>query len=156
MTFNKTVPMSRPYSLLRVYFTFIFITYFSSFPCQVVEIMSSAITDLMQAEFTRFSDHHSLPPDDATVSEWEEHTFLASGSLIAKSCKSTMLMAQHSDEVQQKMFDFGRHVAFTRQVWSTLTLLDCGYSPCLWILCKSSLCLHTLSMSMHTLHVYTY
>lgn len=87
---------------------------------KVVEIMSSAITDLMQAEFTRFSDHHSLPPDDATVSEWEEHTFLASGSLIAKSCKSTMMMAQHSDEMQQKMFDFGRHVAFTRQLYDDL------------------------------------
>jgi len=93
--------------------------------------MSSAITDLMQAEFTRFSDHHNLPPDDATVSEWEEHTFLASGSLIAKSCKSTMLMAQHSDEVQQKMFDFGRHVAFARQVLSAHTPLVCGYCACL-------------------------
>ena len=78
--------------------------------------MSSAITDLMQAEFTRFSDANSLPPGDATISEWEEHTFLASGSLIAKSCKSTLMMAQHSDEMQQRMYDFGKHVAVTRQV----------------------------------------
>ncbi|KAI0231101.1 Decaprenyl-diphosphate synthase subunit 2 [Lamellibrachia satsuma] len=87
---------------------------------KVVEIMSSAITDLMQAEFTRFSDHNNLPPGDATVSEWEDHTFLASGSLIAKSCKSALMIGQHSEEMQQKMFDFGRHVAFARQLYDDL------------------------------------
>ena len=70
---------------------------------QVVEVISAAIGDMMRAEFTllRDSDGNALLPEGGiTMSDWEQQTFLASGSLMSRSCKAALMLAEHSDALQ--------------------------------------------------------
>lgn len=88
---------------------------------QVVEVISGAIGDLMRAEFTELRDrdgHPLLPPEGATIDDWERQTYLSSGSLIAKSCQAALMLAGHPKALQQAAHRFGCHVAYARQVRS--------------------------------------
>jgi len=82
-------------------------------------MISVAIGDLMQAEFTSLRDRNGcaiLPEEGATLADWEQQTFLASGSLIARSCAAALALARHAETLQQQAFEFGKHVAFAYQV----------------------------------------
>lgn len=72
----------------------------------------------MQAEFLGEHDKHGhpLPVNGMSISTWEEKNFLAAGSLIANSCKATLELAGHSQELQAKGFEFGKNIAFAWQV----------------------------------------
>ncbi len=85
---------------------------------QVVELVSSAIRDLMCAEFTRFRDKNGYCtlPEGSTLEDWENQTYLSSGSLLGKSCQSAMILANHSEEVQHRAHHFGTHIAMAHQV----------------------------------------
>jgi len=86
---------------------------------QVVEVISAAIGDMMQAEFTALRDSHGnavLPPNAVTMSDWEQQTFLASGSLISHSCKAALMLAEHSDMLQQQAYEFGKQITLACQV----------------------------------------
>ena len=80
--------------------------------------MSSAIRDLMCAEFSKFRDINGTAclPEGTTLEDWKEQTFLVSGSLLAKSCQSAMILGNHSEAVQQNAFNFGTHLALAHQV----------------------------------------
>ena len=82
-------------------------------------MISSAIGDLMKTEFTNLRDHNGqpvVPPEGATLDDWQEQTYLSSGSLIAKSCQSAMLLAGHDKGLQDAAHRFGCHVAYAHQV----------------------------------------
>ena len=86
---------------------------------QVVEVVASALQDLMCAEFHAFRTADrllQLPTKDANMLHWEQQTYLASGSLLAKSCQSAMMLAGHSEERQEQAFKFGKYMAYTYQV----------------------------------------
>lgn len=88
---------------------------------QVVEVISAAIGDMMRAEFTplRDSDGNTvLPADGVTMSDWEQQTFLASGSLMSRSCRAALMLANHSDTLQQQAYEFGKQIALAYQVVS--------------------------------------
>jgi len=87
--------------------------------CQVVEIISASIGHMMQAEFTALRDCHGnavLPVDGLSMADWEQQTFLATGSLISNSCKAALMLAQHSDALQQQAYEFGKQIALAYQV----------------------------------------
>jgi len=74
---------------------------------------------MMRAEFTplRDSDGNAvLPADGVTMSDWEQQTFLASGSLMSHSCKAALMLANHSDTLQQQAYEFGKQIALAYQV----------------------------------------
>jgi hypothetical protein len=103
---------------------------------QVVEMISVAIGDLMRAEFTRLRDSHGsaiLPDDGATVEDWEQQTFLSSGSLLARSCAAALTLARHSEAMQQKAYEFGKQIAFAYQVEFVFL---CSFEPLLAIRLK--------------------
>lgn len=85
---------------------------------QVVEVVSSAISELMEAEFSGLTDKNGMATvsDGITMEDWEHQTYLASGSLLAKSCKSALHLANHTSEMQQQAFDFGLNMAYAHQV----------------------------------------
>ncbi|XP_067674161.1 all trans-polyprenyl-diphosphate synthase PDSS2-like isoform X2 [Haliotis asinina] len=85
---------------------------------KVVETMSSAIGDLMEAEFTGLRDGKGNPalPSSVTFSDWLKQTFLSSGSLLAKSCQSSMELVKHDDHVQKQAFEFGCNMAYVQQL----------------------------------------
>jgi decaprenyl-diphosphate synthase subunit 2 len=93
-------------------------------------MISVAIGDLMRAEFTRLRDSHGsamLPDEGATIEDWEQQTFLASGSLIARSCAAALTLARHSEAMQQKAFEFGKQIAFAYQVRISFSLKSCEF-----------------------------
>ena len=84
-------------------------------------MISIAIGDLMKAEFTNLRDRNGIsvfPEQGATIDDWEQQTFLSSGSLIARSCAAALALARHSEPLQKKAFEFGKQLAFAYQVVS--------------------------------------
>jgi len=90
--------------------------------CQVVDLISKAIGDFMQAEFLGEHDKQGnpLPVNGMSISTWEEKNYLSSGSLIANSCKATLDLAGLSVEMQAKGYEFGKNIAFAWQVYADL------------------------------------
>ena len=85
---------------------------------QVVERISRAIADTMEAEFTclRDADGGSVLPDCVTFQDWERQTFLQSGSLLTKSCESALELSGHDDRLKAAAAEFGENIAYARQV----------------------------------------
>ncbi|XP_076752642.1 decaprenyl diphosphate synthase subunit 2 [Xylocopa sonorina] len=89
----------------------------------IVELMSSAVRDLAEAEFVGRRDNQnnplpSIPPEDRTdyaVKEWTLRNVLSAGALLGKSCKGTLKLAGHSDEIQEQGYNFGKHLALAWQ-----------------------------------------
>ena len=86
---------------------------------QVVERISRAIADTMEAEFTslRDVDGGSVLPDTVTFKDWERQTYLQSGSLLAKSCESALELSGHDDKLKSAAAEFGENIAYARQVY---------------------------------------
>lgn len=85
---------------------------------KVVERISRAIADTMEAEFTNLRDANGGPclPDDVTFAAWEKQTYLQSGSLLAKSCESALELSGHEDRLKSAAAEFGENVAYARQM----------------------------------------
>ncbi|KAK7500066.1 hypothetical protein BaRGS_00008613 [Batillaria attramentaria] len=85
---------------------------------KVVELIAGAIGDLMEAEFTGFTDRQGNPtlPAAVTFSDWVKQTYLQSGSLLAKSCRAAMKLASHSSDMQQMAYDYGLNTAYVQQL----------------------------------------
>ncbi|KAG0719977.1 Decaprenyl-diphosphate synthase subunit 2 [Chionoecetes opilio] len=89
---------------------------------KVVELISTAISDFMEAEFIGERDNQGnpVPNESITMQDWNEKNFLAAGSLMAKSCQATLLLAGHSEAMQRKGFEFGKEIALAWQAYSDL------------------------------------
>ena len=89
----------------------------------IVELMSSAVRDLAEAEFVGRRDGQnnplpSVPPEDRAdyaANEWTLRNVLSAGALLGKSCKGTLKLAGHSDEIQEQGYKFGKHLALAWQ-----------------------------------------
>lgn len=85
--------------------------------------MSSAVRDLAEAEFIGRRDSQnnplpSVPPVDCidyAVKEWTLRNVLSAGALLGKSCKGTLKLAGHSNEIQEQGYNFGKHLALAWQ-----------------------------------------
>ncbi|XP_057669850.1 all trans-polyprenyl-diphosphate synthase PDSS2 isoform X2 [Diorhabda carinulata] len=109
---------------------------------ELVELMSSAVRDLAEAEFVEPRDIQNAPlpakprPSakayeqfvDNTLeplvvhealgnarAEWTLRHVLNAGSLLGKSCQGTLKLAGHSHDLQQKGYLFGKHLALAWQ-----------------------------------------
>ncbi|KAH3735937.1 hypothetical protein DPMN_042498 [Dreissena polymorpha] len=85
---------------------------------QVVELVSMAIGDMMSDEFTSLRDRNGkgVLPEGVTFSCWERQTFLQSGSLLSRGCWSAMERAGYNEQVQMAAEEFGKNIAYARQV----------------------------------------
>ncbi|XP_034531104.1 decaprenyl-diphosphate synthase subunit 2 isoform X1 [Notolabrus celidotus] len=90
---------------------------------KVVELISSAIGDLVQGIYSENSSHpeqeNSLT-DGVDMSSWEEQTFLSHGALLAKSCQAAMELAQHDKESQRLAYKYGKHLSLGHKLNSDL------------------------------------
>uniref|UniRef100_S4R9N7 Prenyl (decaprenyl) diphosphate synthase, subunit 2 n=1 Tax=Petromyzon marinus TaxID=7757 RepID=S4R9N7_PETMA len=83
----------------------------------VVELMSSAIGDLVQGLFYEGSGSEQLNvPENASVCDYLDRTFLSHGALLAKSCQATLVLANQSAELQRSAFSYGRDMAAAHQL----------------------------------------
>ncbi|XP_060518741.1 all trans-polyprenyl-diphosphate synthase PDSS2-like [Cylas formicarius] len=108
----------------------------------LVELMSSAVRDLAEAEFVgpRDKQNNPLParPKESSSkytqftennleplvvsealgnaqAEWTLRHVLTAGSLLGKSCQGTLKLAGHTKELQEKGYLFGKHLALAWQ-----------------------------------------
>ncbi|CAM9594730.1 all trans-polyprenyl-diphosphate synthase PDSS2 [Lampetra fluviatilis] len=81
----------------------------------VVELMSSAIGDLVQGLFYEGSGSEEVP-ENASVCDYLDRTFLSHGALLAKSCQATLVLANQSAELQRSAFSYGRDMAAAHQL----------------------------------------
>ncbi|XP_054707797.1 all trans-polyprenyl-diphosphate synthase PDSS2-like [Uloborus diversus] len=90
--------------------------------CKVVDLISQAIGDFMQAEFLGEHDKQGnpIPITEMSIATWEEKHLLSAGSLLANSCKAALELAGHDETLQEKGFEFGKNVALAWQVYSDL------------------------------------
>ena len=88
-------------------------------PLQVVELIAGSIGDLMEAEFTGFTDKHGNPtlPSSASFSDWLRQIYLQTGSLLARSCQAAMKLASHTTKVQEDAYNYGLNTAYVQQVY---------------------------------------
>ena len=81
-------------------------------------MISSAIGELMEAEFTKLKDEqgHLVLRQDTTIEDWEEQTYHSSACLIAKSCMAAVELAGHNTDMQTAAYNFGLNLAHAYQV----------------------------------------
>lgn len=89
---------------------------------KVVENISRAIGDSMQAEFTKLKSLNGQFSSRAGLqfTDWLKQTFLTSGSLLANSCQSALLLVGHNEVFQNAAYEFGKNLAFTRQLYEDI------------------------------------
>ena len=89
-----------------------------SFCCQVVEGVSRAIGNMMEAEFTPLRDHNGTAQLATTSSfeDWERQTYLQSGSLLSRACEGALELAGHNEQLKQAAKKYGECLAYARQV----------------------------------------
>ncbi|XP_052088393.1 all trans-polyprenyl-diphosphate synthase PDSS2-like isoform X2 [Mytilus californianus] len=83
---------------------------------QVVENISCAIGNSMEAEFTKIKNCKT----DVTFDDWLDQTYLTSGSLLAHSCQSALLLVGHNESYQTAAFNLGKNLAITRQLYEDI------------------------------------
>ncbi|XP_013776731.1 decaprenyl-diphosphate synthase subunit 2-like [Limulus polyphemus] len=90
--------------------------------CTAVDLISTAIGDFMQAEFVgeHDSEGNALPTASMGVADWEQRSFLWAGSLMANSCKATLELAGHNQEVQERGYEFGKVIGLAWQTHADL------------------------------------
>ncbi|XP_061897690.1 decaprenyl-diphosphate synthase subunit 2 isoform X3 [Entelurus aequoreus] len=89
---------------------------------KVVELISSAIGDLVQGVY---SENSNNTEDNSIIAgvdtaTWEEQTFLSHGALLAKSCQAAMELAQHDSMSQRLAYTYGKHLSLGHKLHSDL------------------------------------
>jgi len=92
-----------------------------NFSLQITDLVASTIQNLAESEFFGRRDKQNnilpLPPAGRSAKDdWTQYHELASGSLLGKSCQGTLKLAGHSTALQEKGYDFGKHLALAWQV----------------------------------------
>ncbi|XP_026522417.1 decaprenyl-diphosphate synthase subunit 2 isoform X2 [Notechis scutatus] len=85
---------------------------------KVVEIMSSAIGDLIQGIYYENSSlgKENILTDDIRISDWKEKVFQSHCVLLAKSCKAAMELAKHAVGIQKMAFKYGKHMSMCHKL----------------------------------------
>ncbi|XP_049767676.1 all trans-polyprenyl-diphosphate synthase PDSS2 [Schistocerca gregaria] len=103
----------------------------------LVELMSSAVRDLAEAEFVgrRDKQNNPLPWPPGTPGyrdaeeDWTIRNVLSAGSLLGKSCQGTLKLAGHGPQLQQQGYLFGKHLALAWQACLDLEPFASHYTP---------------------------
>lgn len=81
---------------------------------QVVELMASALGDLVEGEVLQMQDDEATR--DGQWTAYMRKMFLKTASLIAKSAKSAVVLGGGDEAAQEAAFNFGRHLGLAFQV----------------------------------------
>ncbi|XP_067212247.1 all trans-polyprenyl-diphosphate synthase PDSS2-like [Linepithema humile] len=113
-------------------------------------LIYSAIRDLYQAEFVARRDSQnfpipSIPPKHSTgyaLKEWTLLKVYSGGSLLGKSCQGTLKLAGHNEEIQEKGYKFGKHLALAWQASLDLDLCLSNNKEIIYNLCAAPIMFH--------------
>ena len=81
----------------------------------------------MEAEFTDLRDAggESLLKADIQFADWIKQTYLSSGSLLARGCRSAVELADHRDDQKEAAASFGENMAYLQQVNIDNVVITC-------------------------------
>ncbi|RAK92672.1 terpenoid synthase [Aspergillus costaricaensis CBS 115574] len=87
---------------------------------EVIELMSTVITNLVEGEFMQLkntaADEKNPVFTDDTLSYYLQKTYLKTGSLISKSCRSTAVLGHSAPEVVEASYQYGRNLGLAFQL----------------------------------------
>ncbi|KAI9928008.1 hypothetical protein AWENTII_012329 [Aspergillus wentii] len=87
---------------------------------EVTELMATVIANLVEGEFMQLKntaqDESNPVFTDETISYYLQKTYLKTGSLISKSCRSTAVLGHCSPEVIEAAYSYGRNLGLAFQL----------------------------------------
>ncbi|PIA18306.1 terpenoid synthase [Coemansia reversa NRRL 1564] len=88
---------------------------------EVIEIMASVLCDLVDGEFKQLKnledeDAPMAQPDESAFEYYLEKTYLKTGSLIAKSCRSSAILSNSTDDIVEAAYIYGRNLGIAFQL----------------------------------------
>ncbi|KAJ1726782.1 coq1 putative hexaprenyl diphosphate synthase [Coemansia biformis] len=88
---------------------------------EVIEIMSGVLCDLVDGEFKQMQnledeDAPMARPDEGAFEYYLQKTYLKTGSLIAKSCRSSAILSNSTDDVVEAAYVYGRNIGIAFQL----------------------------------------
>ncbi|KAI7832068.1 isoprenoid synthase domain-containing protein [Kickxella alabastrina] len=103
---------------------------------EVTEIMASVLCDLVDGEFKQLKnleveDAPMSQPDEPAFAYYLEKTYLKTGSLIAKSLRSSAILSNSTDDIVEATYIYGRNLGIAFQLIDdlldfTVTWKTCG------------------------------
>ncbi|TKA56763.1 putative hexaprenyl pyrophosphate synthase, mitochondrial [Friedmanniomyces simplex] len=87
---------------------------------EVTELLATVIANLVEGEFmqlknTVLDERHPIFTDE-TISYYLQKTYLKSASLISKSCRAAALLGDHSIEVVEAAYQYGKNLGLAFQL----------------------------------------
>ena len=87
---------------------------------EVTELLATVIANLVEGEFmqlknTALDERHPVWSED-TVTYYLQKTYLKSASLISKSCRAAALLGDHSSEVVDAAYQYGKNLGLAFQL----------------------------------------
>ncbi|KAJ1964366.1 coq1 putative hexaprenyl diphosphate synthase [Dipsacomyces acuminosporus] len=88
---------------------------------EVIEIMASVLSDLVDGEFKQLKnlEDENTPmaqPNENAFEYYLEKSYLKTGSLVAKSCRSSAILSNATDDIVEAAYIFGRNLGIGFQV----------------------------------------
>ncbi len=87
---------------------------------EVIELLATVIANLVEGEFMQLKntalDEAKPIWTEETLSYYLQKTYLKSASLISKSCRAAALLGQHSPEVVEAAYSYGRNLGLAFQL----------------------------------------
>ncbi|KAJ1946990.1 coq1 putative hexaprenyl diphosphate synthase [Kickxella alabastrina] len=88
---------------------------------EVTEIMASVLCDLVDGEFKQLKnleveDAPMSQPDEPAFAYYLEKTYLKTGSLIAKSLRSSAILSNSTDDIVEATYIYGRNLGIAFQL----------------------------------------
>ena len=87
---------------------------------EVIELLATVIANLVEGEFMQLKntalDEAKPTWTEDTLSYYLQKTYLKSASLISKSCRAAALLGQHSPEVVEAAYSYGRNLGLAFQL----------------------------------------
>ena len=87
---------------------------------EVIELLATVIANLVEGEFMQLKntalDEAKPVWTEETLSYYLQKTYLKSASLISKSCRAAALLGQHTPDVVEAAYSYGRNLGLAFQL----------------------------------------
>lgn len=87
---------------------------------EVTELLATVIANLIEGEFMQLKntvlDEKNPAWTDDTITYYLQKTYLKSASLISKSCRAAALLGDHSTEVVEAAYQYGKNLGLAFQL----------------------------------------
>ena len=87
---------------------------------EVTELLATVIANLVEGEFMQLKntalDEKNPTWSEETIDYYMQKTYLKSASLISKSCRAAALLGEHSEDVVEAAYQYGKNLGLAFQL----------------------------------------